>query len=341
MMDKIRRHALGVLVLLVSGALVSSACAGPGGTARRSTPGPTGTSRAQLTPGATVGVSVLPASLFDPSALARPVAWATLVKGNPKLAGYVAQPSNDPRAARVYTPRKDVAALQFLVDRAGNVVGIRARMPASAGQQPWFDPGTTAGAGGKSWVTQTLYLVPTAGTAAGAAATTPAAPGTTATTPPATSPGTATAPANRGATRTAPATPGGAMPGTPPPPGAPGTAWPNTAGNAPVATTGAAYGLANLATLTRYNPRLGTLQKMGPFVPGMGQHYGHPGPGIVLMTDKAGHVVAVAGNFPTDQTGNGWQGFYDQEPSMPAYDPTQGRFLWSQHVYFVDPSVIR
>ncbi|MDI3299184.1 MAG: hypothetical protein QJR08_08455 [Bacillota bacterium] len=352
---KIRQRALGLLPLFLSGALAASACAAPGGSARRpAPPGATGTSRGQLAPRGTMGAVMLPASLFDPTALSRPVAWSALVRGNPKLAAYVAQPSNDPRAARVYTPKNDVAALQFLVDRAGNVVAVRARIPASAGRQPWFDGGTAGSATGTSWYTQTLYLIPPAGRAAGTApAATPrtgtGTTGTTATTPPATTPGTSPAPATPGTgtapaapgTAPAPAAPGSAMPGTPPPPGAPGTAWPGTGGAAPTATTGATYGLASLSTLLRYNPRLGTLQKMGPYVPGMGQHYGHPGPGIVLMTDRAGHVVAVAGTFPADQSGNGWQGFYDQEPNMPGYDPTLGRFIWSQHVYFVNPAVIR
>ncbi|MDI3316431.1 MAG: hypothetical protein QJR14_02185 [Bacillota bacterium] len=340
---------------------------------------------------------MLPASVFDPASLSRPVAWSTLVQANSKLADYVAQPSDDPRAARIYTPKtKDVPSLQFLVDRAGNVIGVRARIPASAGRQPWYDgggaagtpgggttgtgaTGTPTGAGtaggttgavpgigaGNGWTTQTLYLVPPGGRSAttpgtatrpGAPGTTggttgttgtvtgPAGPGTTGPTAPGTAgpgsvgitgPGTA-AP---GRTGTAPGTRTGWMPGTPPPPGVPGTAWPNTA--SVTGTAGATYGLSSLSTLLRYNPQLGRLQKMGPYMLGMGQHWGHKGPGIEVMTDRKGRVVALAGAFPADQTGNGWQRFYDQEPNRPSYDPTMGQFFWSQHVYFVDPAVIR
>ncbi|MBX6350705.1 MAG: hypothetical protein IRZ11_04250 [Clostridia bacterium] len=238
--------------------------------------------------------------------------------------------------------------MYVLVDASGRVVGVRAQLPAGLPGKPWYDaattgptgPGTTGPGGTSTGGTGTG----TGGTTGTGAAPGGVGPGTagTGTTP---RTGMTTGVTTSGPTMTALFTARRGAPGATGPGGTTGrgTSSPTTppAGTTNTTATAGASNLRSYSAFKADNPSWDSAEKLSDFVPGMGTHYGHPGPGLALMTDKAGHVTAFEVSFPAARDGSDWKPYYDQLPGKPMYDPKTGSYMWSQHVYFIAPEVIR
>ena len=89
--------------------------------------------------------------------------------------------------------------------------------------------------------------------------------------------------------------------------------------------------LAHLPLWSRLVPLNGYLVsyvRLTPWVANMGYHYGHKGPGLILMRSRTQEVVGVETGFPASK---GWEPWYDQSRGRPA------GVIYSEHLYFVPP----
>lgn len=96
----------------------------------------------------------------------------------------------------------------------------------------------------------------------------------------------------------------------------------------------AATDLATLpawSTLEHLNGYLVSYTHLTPWVASMGVHWGHRGPGLVLMQNENRQVTALETAFPA---GAGWHPWYDQPQGKPAGT------IYSEHLYFLRPSAI-
>ncbi|MBX6378489.1 MAG: hypothetical protein IRY95_08060 [Clostridia bacterium] len=113
-------------------------------------------------------------------------------------------------------------------------------------------------------------------------------------------------------------------------------AGPNT-GTAPRTAAGAARVPDRLLTWDRLqalNPDLRGAQRVTGWVDGMGYHYGRAGEyNLLVLLDDARRVLGVESIFPAS---TGWKPWFDQARDRP--EPGLG---YSQHIYFVDPRVIK
>lgn len=89
--------------------------------------------------------------------------------------------------------------------------------------------------------------------------------------------------------------------------------------------------LPRLAALMHWNPHLAHYQKISRWVAGMGIHWGHLGPSLVLMTNNRGQVVGVEQTFPSTLPYQAWM-----DPKTTEYNA--GRAIYSQHLMFVPPA---
>ena len=99
----------------------------------------------------------------------------------------------------------------------------------------------------------------------------------------------------------------------------------------PLATAGDLAGLPSWASLVHLNGYLVSYSRLTPWVANMGVHWGHRGPGLVLMQNRDHQVTATETAFPA---GAGWHPWYDQPQGRPAGP------IYSEHLYFVAPTAI-
>jgi|GEM_PF-3679943 len=99
----------------------------------------------------------------------------------------------------------------------------------------------------------------------------------------------------------------------------------------PVMTAGTR--LPRLAQLRSINGKLWGYRRISNWVPGMGYHWGHLGPSLVLMTNNNGQVVGMEQAFPNVLPYHTWM-----DPQTSEFNA--GRAQWSQHLMFVAPSSI-
>lgn len=234
---------------------------------------------------------------------------ANLERINPRLAAADYRDLGQVRGTGVRVRgRSGEPGVQLMVGSAGQVVGIRALLPATE-WHPWFDQrhGET---------------VNQLGERPGAATSRQGAPG--------------------GTTRATDRTPTPAPPGAP---GAPGQFYTQTIWFVDPdrlrGTTGAtlpASALADFDQLKRVNPKLRDARRLTDFVPGMGFHWGFPGPGLAVLVDRDGRITGVEAVFPAAV---GFKPYFDQMPGEVALDRGTGQRRYTQHVWFVDPSRIR
>lgn len=234
--------------------------------------------------------------------------------------------------------------MYVLVDSSGAVVGVRAQLPPGVADKPWYDRRNMSNTNGTNGTAATgakgTGTGGTTTTGAGAGGTGPGAAGNG----PATRTGMTTGATTAGPTVTALFTSRGS--------GANGNAagtngnGAGTNGNGSNAGTNTASkaGTSNLTSWSSFkkdNPLWSDATRLTDFVQGMGYHYGHRGPGMAAMVDRASNVTAFEASIPAQKDGSDWHPWYDQLPGMPMYDPATGSYMWSQHVYFVLSEAIR
>ncbi len=89
-------------------------------------------------------------------------------------------------------------------------------------------------------------------------------------------------------------------------------------------------------TLTEANPGLEHYEALSPYVPGMGIHYGPPGPAVIVVTAENGDINAFELVSPADQ---GWFEWFDQPEGEPKTIEGLGE-VYTQHLYVVDQTTI-
>jgi hypothetical protein len=99
-----------------------------------------------------------------------------------------------------------------------------------------------------------------------------------------------------------------------------------------------ASALTSFDRLKGLNPKLGSADRLTDFLPKMGYHWGHHGPGLVVMVDRAGRVTSIEGTFPATV---GYQTYFDQLQGHVDVDRVTGEQVYTEHVWFVDPNTIR
>lgn len=85
------------------------------------------------------------------------------------------------------------------------------------------------------------------------------------------------------------------------------------------------------STLKHLNGYLVSYTHLTPWVANMGVHWGHRGPGLVLLQNENHQVTALETGFPAHA---GWHPWYDQPQGKPA------GAIYSEHLYFLNPSAI-
>ena len=88
--------------------------------------------------------------------------------------------------------------------------------------------------------------------------------------------------------------------------------------------------------LVAANPALGQYEALSEYVPGMGFHYGVPGPAIVLVVGHDGEINGFELISPVEQ---GWFEWFDQPEGEPMTIEGLGD-VYTQHLYVVDPATI-
>ncbi len=92
----------------------------------------------------------------------------------------------------------------------------------------------------------------------------------------------------------------------------------------------------DLQTLTDANPALQQYSALSPYVPGMGIHYGAPGPSVIVVAAENGDINAFELISPAEQ---GWYAWFDQPEGEPTTIEGFGE-AYTQHLYVVDPASI-
>lgn len=87
-----------------------------------------------------------------------------------------------------------------------------------------------------------------------------------------------------------------------------------------------------LEALTSVNPALNQYEAISEYVPGMGIHYGAPGPAVVLAASEEGDVNAFELISPVSE---GWFPWFDQPEGEPMDIEGLGE-VYTQHLYVVD-----
>lgn len=100
---------------------------------------------------------------------------------------------------------------------------------------------------------------------------------------------------------------------------------------APLSTPSSLSDLPAWSSLVHYNGSMVSDVRLTPWVANMGYHYGHKGPGLILMRNNSNEVVAAETGFPASK---GWEPWYDQPQGKPADT------IYSEHLYFVAPASI-
>jgi hypothetical protein len=88
--------------------------------------------------------------------------------------------------------------------------------------------------------------------------------------------------------------------------------------------------------LVAANPKLGQYQQLSDYVPGMGYHYGAPGPAVVLVVGREGEINGFELISPAAQ---GWYPWFDQPDGEPMTIEGLGE-VYTQHLYLVDPATL-
>jgi hypothetical protein len=99
----------------------------------------------------------------------------------------------------------------------------------------------------------------------------------------------------------------------------------------PLGTAGNLGTLPAFSTLEHYNGYLVSYSRLSPWVAGMGVHWGHRGPALIVMQNQDGDVTGAEASFPAAQ---GWHAWFDQPQGKPADT------VYSQHLFFTDPASI-
>jgi hypothetical protein len=87
-----------------------------------------------------------------------------------------------------------------------------------------------------------------------------------------------------------------------------------------------------LDALTAANPALEQYEPISPYVPGMGIHFGVPGPAVVIAASEDGEVNAFEIISPAAA---GWYPWFDQPEGEPMEIEGVGD-VYTQHLYVVD-----
>jgi len=99
----------------------------------------------------------------------------------------------------------------------------------------------------------------------------------------------------------------------------------------PLRTASALGHLPSWPMLEHFNGYLLTYVRLSPWVGGMGVHYGHRGPGLVVLRGAADRVVGVEQAFAPAA---GWQTWFDQAKGQPAGQ------VYTEHLFFAPPGAV-
>jgi len=99
------------------------------------------------------------------------------------------------------------------------------------------------------------------------------------------------------------------------------------------ATTTTPQMLPKYATVQAINPTADYYKKLSDWVAGMGYHYGHLAPSLVLMVNNTGQVVGMEQSFPSVLPYQSWM-----DPKTTEFNA--GRASYSQHLMFVPAAKI-